>query len=75
MPELETTDELIDQIADWCGIYGTCVTPGEHCGNGKITCCRQGFAMEMKARIYTAVKNDKILKTALEESKEVGDGN
>lgn len=60
--EIETTDDLIEQIAGWCGVYGSCSTPGEDCGNEEITCCRQWFEMEMKSRIYSAVKNDQRLK-------------
>jgi hypothetical protein len=59
---IETTDDLCNQLADWIGVYGSCT--GEEsigCNNTNPLCCRTGFMMEMQRRIYEAVENDKKL--------------
>lgn len=59
---IETTDELSEQLADWFGIYGGCKSDGESgCKFDEKNpfCCRQGFVDEMKERMIKAVDNDK----------------
>lgn len=62
---IETTDDLIQQIADWIGVYGACKASednAEHangCENKNPLCCRTGFEMVLKERMFQAVENDK----------------
>ncbi len=51
MPMLETPIELAEQIADWCGIYGTDDDPEK----------RQHFESEVAERIRESVKNETLL--------------
>lgn len=62
MPHIETTDDLINDLADKLGIYGACKSEDpEGCDNENPHCCRVGFCMVMQERIYQAVENDKLL--------------
>lgn len=67
MMDIETVDEIVEQIADWCGIYGNCRqddgTGSVKCTELDVTCCRLNFVMEMPDRIRRAVDNEKFLKT------------
>lgn len=61
--QLETTEELCHQIADWIGVYGGC--KANECENGcenmNPLCCRQGFMMQMQERMKQAVKNEEAI--------------
>lgn len=60
--EIETVEDLANQIADWIGVYGCCKDPtGDGCEREDITCCRVGFMIRMEDRIRDAVENDKKL--------------
>lgn len=63
---IETVDELADQIADWLGIYGGCKNITEN--DDKCTydkekpfCCRTGFVGAIAERMREAVENEKKL--------------
>lgn len=63
---IETVDELADQIADWMGIYGGCRNITEHddkCtyNKEKPFCCRVGFVGAIAERMREAVENEKKL--------------
>lgn len=58
MVELETVDELVEELADMLGIYGTGPKFDEHPDD---CTCRICFVTQMKERIKNAVKNDKFL--------------
>lgn len=65
---IETTEDLADQIADWLGIYGGCKNisnDDDLCtyDRNKPFCCRQGFASAIKERMIEAVENEKKLKS------------
>lgn len=57
MPQLETPDELAEQIADWCGVYGS-GPDGDHPKDCK---CRNCFTFEVEQRIRQSVNNEKII--------------
>jgi hypothetical protein len=64
--QIETTEDLCNQIADWIGVYGACKAKpkeGEECPSGceneNPLCCRVGFMIVMKDRMEKAVENDK----------------
>lgn len=60
--EIETTEDLANQLADWFGIYGNCKSDGDtgcRFDKKKPFCCRFGFCEEMKERMTAAVENDK----------------
>ncbi len=61
--QIETVEDLANQIADWLGVYGCCKSAekGVDCENENPLCCRMGFMMVMKERIYNAVENEKKL--------------
>jgi hypothetical protein len=60
---IETVDELCEEIANWIGVYGCCkASAGDvDCENENPCCCRTGFMMVMPDRIREAVENDKKL--------------
>lgn len=70
---IETTDDLLNQFADWIGVYGACkhcdetkTVDGEEvrvneCSEKSPLCCRVGFMIEMKERMLKAVENDNKL--------------
>jgi len=61
---IETVDDLVEQLADWLGVYGGCKSNGdEGCEYDENTpfCCRVGFSGAMKERIEKAVDNDRKL--------------
>lgn len=63
MPNLETPDELAEQIADWCGVYGA----AEHKNDYPDTCkCRMCFIGEVVRRIRESVRNEQLLTRAEE---------
>jgi len=55
--EIETVDDLANQIADWLGVYGCCKN-GDGCDDPNPLCCRIGFMMVMPDRIRMAVLNE-----------------
>lgn len=65
--EIETTEDLCNQLADWIGVYGACKASNSNgdepkeCLNENPLCCRTGFMMVMKERMAKAVENDKLL--------------
>ncbi len=77
---IETVEDLSNQIADWLGVYGACkhADCGEECnatnkecclhGGGcndeNPLCCRKGFMLTMPDRIKKAVENDIKLEKA-----------
>lgn len=58
--EIETVDDLANQIADWLGVYGCC-KHGDGCDDPNPLCCRIGFMMTFPDRIRAAVDNDNKL--------------
>lgn len=67
--KIETVDELVDQLADWLGIYGGCKNPHDatSCETKcefdpkRPFCCRNGWQSAMEERIRQAVKNEEEL--------------
>jgi len=65
MMQVETVDDLVEQLADWFGIYGGCKTRDDatSCESKcdfdpkKPFCCRIGFSDHMTTRIENAVEN------------------
>lgn len=55
----ESLDDVVEQIADWCGVYGVCEEMG--CGNPDSRCCRTLFVTQLKDRILEAVRVDTAL--------------
>lgn len=64
---IETVEDLANQVADWIGCYGCCKNAelGIDCEEKSDTCCRMGFMMVFPDRIRLAVENDKKLEEAL----------
>lgn len=61
MPVIETPDELAEQIADWCGVYGV-FTGNEGTENHPNDCkCRMCFVGMVENRIRQSVTNEHIL--------------
>lgn len=58
MPQVETTNDLAETVADWLGIYGCC-DPTKCHENGM--CCRIAFMLDFPDRMRTAVENEKKL--------------
>ena len=65
---IETTEDLCNQIADWIGVYGCCKSAAEghdECQHeGNPLCCRVNFVMVLQERMVEAVENDKKLEQA-----------
>lgn len=66
---IETTEDLVNHMADWLGIYGGCKNIHEDDDNctydkNRPFCCRQGFCGAMEERIKEAAENDKKLSEA-----------
>lgn len=66
---IETIEDIIEDLADKFDIYGqcSCITdegfqnpPSGNCRKTLI-CCRVNFAVTIKDRIYKAIENEKIL--------------
>jgi hypothetical protein len=63
--EIETVEDLANEIANWIGCYGCCKSAEEgkdECEDKSINCCRVGFMMVMPDRIRKAVENENKLK-------------
>lgn len=60
---IETVDDLCNDIADKLGVYGCCKAAeiGEDCENPDPCCCRIGFMLVFPDRIRAAVENEKKL--------------
>ena len=62
---IETIDDIVEDIANKLGVYGACKSnSSDGCDNDDDFCCRVGFAMILKERIYTAIENENKLKQA-----------
>lgn len=62
---IETIDDIIEDIANKLGVYGACKsTDPEGCDNEDPCCCRVGFTMVLKDRIYVAIENETKLEKA-----------
>lgn len=64
MAYIETLDDILNQYADWLGVYGACpVEREEGCDvcpkDANPHCCRVGFMIEQKDRILNAIENEK----------------
>ncbi len=60
---IETIDDIVEDIATKLGIYGACKsTDPDGCDNDDPYCCRMGFTMVLKDRIYAALENENKLK-------------
>ena len=58
-PYIETVEELAEQVADWCGVYGGGPENGaDHPADCK---CRICFTGMVERRIRASVENDKRL--------------
>jgi len=67
--EIETVDDLANQIADWLCVYGCCKNgDGDGCDDPNPLCCRIGFMMIFPDRIRKAVLNEYRLEL-IEEKK------
>lgn len=67
--QIETVEELAEQIADWLGIYGGCkniTSDDDNCtyDKNKPFCCRIGFIGAISERMREAVENEKKLESA-----------
>lgn len=51
---IETPEDLAEEIADLLGIYGCC---DEKSCKADWTCCRNGFVPHFEERIYKTVHN------------------
>ena len=49
---IETLDDIVEQLADWCGAYGCGEEDGDHAPDCR---CRICFTLGLKARIREAV--------------------
>jgi len=70
MPILETPNELAEQIADWCGVYGG--GPENGSDHPEKCKCRMCFCGMVEHRIRESVKNEHLLDalaTARKEAK------
>lgn len=59
--DVESVEDLAEELADWCGIYGGCESDGENdCGfdRDRPFCCRMAFVSVMRDRIQASVRND-----------------
>jgi len=55
---IETLDDIVEQIADWCGAYG-CGPDEDHPPDCK---CRICFTIGLKERIHKAVEVERKLR-------------
>lgn len=65
--EIETLDDVLNELADKIGVYGCCKPASEgkeECNETNSCCCRVGFMMEYKERIHSAIENEKRLEIA-----------
>ncbi len=60
--EIETIDDLCEQLADWIGVYGCCSAgdKADGCYSNNPLCCRMGFTIQLKERIYNAIETDML---------------
>ena len=64
--EIETVDDLANEICNWVGCYGGCkhIEDGDGCTDENPFCCRIGAMMILPDRIRKAVETDKKLELA-----------
>jgi len=71
MPNIETSTELADAIADMVGVYGSYYTNcqekdqetyGCNCDHEDDCKCRSCFVISMASRIRTSVSNDEKMR-------------
>lgn len=59
---IETIDDIVEEMATKLGVYGACKsTDPDGCDNNDMCCCRVGFTMVLKDRIYQALENENKL--------------
>lgn len=64
---IETIDDILDELADKMGVYGCCKAASEgkdECEDKNPCCCRVGFMMEYGNRISNAFVNEQKLELA-----------
>lgn len=61
---IETLDEIINELADKAGVYGCCKNAenNEDCTETNPCCCRIGFTLVYEERIRKAIENEEKLK-------------
>ena len=65
MANIETLDDVLNDIADKAGIYGACKSEDySGCNNQNNFCCRVGFCLAYEDRIRQAVSNEDKLQKA-----------
>lgn len=52
---IETLDDILEQVANWCGVYGAHRDRAGDC-NSSEHCCRSCWVSFLKARIERAVE-------------------
>lgn len=58
--EVLVLDDVLNELADKLGIYGTC--PNDNgCDSNEKCICRNGFMIEFEDKIRTAIENEKRL--------------
>ena len=61
---IETIDDILNELADKMGVYGCCKAASEgkdECEDKNPCCCRIGFMIEYDTRIRKAVINENKL--------------
>lgn len=62
---IETTEEVLDEIANRFMIYGACKSENpQECDNGDHFCCRVGFTAHYQDRLDNAHADEVKLKRA-----------
>lgn len=66
MPQVDRVDEIVDELCDLFGLYGSCGSLGDglECGNDPRKMCRVCFTDHFADRFRRAVENEKKLKAA-----------
>ena len=64
---IETLDEVINELADRLGIYGCCkkAEENEDCEEKNAFCCRIAFTQVYEERIREAIKNEEKINKIL----------
>lgn len=59
---IETLEDIVEELADRCGIYGACKDPAFHgCPSDNVYCCRPAFVSDLRQRIVAAVEVEQKL--------------
>lgn len=64
MANIETLEDILNELADRLDVYGCCKPASEgadSCEESSNFCCRVGFMMAYKDRIYKAIENERKL--------------